>query len=219
MTGAVVGAVLVAYNAATNLLPYPRSLYLPSNALATAFLVFLGIRWDLDLGLSASGWQVGVAIVAVVWLGAVVVLAAARRRPQLQRRLRDGRTAGASGREVAFHGLLRIPFGTALFEEVAFRGLLLALVGVWWQALAFGLWHIGPTVAALRANDRPARLLPVLVAVVVTAVGGVAFAWLRLATGGLVAPVLAHWSLNTSGIVLTVTVDRWLSSRELPVTP
>ena len=64
----------------------------------------------------------------------------------------DGRAAGPLGAAL-FAALVRIPLGTAVLEEVAFRGVLPGLVGGgWWRATLvssglFGLWHVLPSTA------------------------------------------------------------------------
>jgi hypothetical protein len=48
------------------------------------------------------------------------------RRPRPPPLLSDARVAGLDGDEFAYQVLVRIPLGTVLWEEVAFRGVLLA---------------------------------------------------------------------------------------------
>ena len=106
---------------------------------------------------------------------------------------------------------------TAVPEEFAFRGVLLgsatALWGprraTWATALLFGLWHIQPTLQTMSdnravggASTQPAgRVALVAGAVVVTFLAGLAFAWLRLRSRSLVAPVLAHVATNGLALV------------------
>jgi len=130
-----------------------------------------------------------------------------------------GGHAGLGGRRLAYQVLVRIPVGTALVEEVTFRGVLLAawrpwglLVAVGVSSLAFGLWHIAPTIALVRAN-RPAAgggtvVLVTLAAVVVTSSGGLGLAWLQLGTSGLAAPVALHASLNGLAVVAGLLAHR-----------
>jgi membrane protease YdiL (CAAX protease family) len=69
----------------------------------------------------------------------------------------------------------------------------------------FGLWHIRPTVDALRINQvagsRRAALGSVAGAVAATAAAGLLLSGLRERSGSLAAPVLLHLSAN-SGAVL-----------------
>ena len=46
--------------------------------------------------------------------------------PDVRPLLHDGRVAGADGGAIAYQVLIRIPLGTVLWEETAFRGVLLA---------------------------------------------------------------------------------------------
>ena len=42
----------------------------------------------------------------------------------------------------------------------------------------------------------------VLVTVVFTSLAGVALCWLRLRSGSLIAPALAHWTVNALGVIV-----------------
>ncbi|MDQ4130272.1 MAG: CPBP family intramembrane metalloprotease [Actinomycetota bacterium] len=216
-----VAAFLVAYNTVVNLRPLPRWTYLPLNLAVAAIFVgaarLQGETWqELGLGLSGLaagiGWGLGASVVVAAgmvgarWLTGVV--------PGLRALLRDRRAADLPPRRLAYDTLVRIPLGTAVCEEVLFRGVLLAaMLGVASLAQAvvassalFGLWHIGPTLRALRENDAAARRTPVVVAaVVITALGGVGFALLRVVSGSLAAPVLVHWAINASGLLAAHT--------------
>jgi len=78
-----------------------------------------------------------------------------------RRLLRDKRVAGLSGRQLAYHVLLRIPVGTVRWEEVAFRAVLPAALhrvlprpaAIAVVSALFGAWHIRPTADALRENQ------------------------------------------------------------------
>lgn len=121
----------------------------------------------------------------------------------------DPRLEGAATIDLIYQVLVRIPIGTALFEETAFRGV---LFGAWRKAhglrnavlgssLVFGLWHITPTFNMLRDSyrlDGVALLaLGVLGAVLVTFVGGLFFSWLRWRTKGIHGPILTHWLISS----------------------
>jgi uncharacterized protein len=201
----------------------PDAAYVPMNVLTGVVLVGLalgaGASLD-DLGLgrasAANGLRWGVAIVGVVALG----IAVGALLPLTRELFHDQRVAALSGSEVAYDALLRIPVGTALFEELAFRGVLLALLmrvttmvpAVAVSSALFGLWHILPTISALRTNDiaegAAATFGAVAGAVVMTAVGGALFCALRLHTGSLIAPVLVHTATNSLGVVGAFVVQQ-----------
>jgi uncharacterized protein len=114
---------------------------------------------------------------------------------------------------LAYLAVVRIPAGTVLWEEAAFRGVLQASLNrvlprpaaLIVTSAVFGLWHIRPTVDALRINQvagsRRAALGSVAGAVAATAAAGLLLSGLRERSGSLAAPVLLHLSAN-SGAVL-----------------
>ena len=73
---------------------------------------------------------------------------------------RDPRVTEASAREAAYHVFVRIPFGTALPEELIFRGAILGLLSRYHpphtaaalSSILFGLWHIAPTVDRIESG-------------------------------------------------------------------
>jgi membrane protease YdiL (CAAX protease family) len=198
--------------------------YVPRNLALTGLLLWaaaragvttdeLGLgRGRLPAGVRAGAWAV--AVVAVALLVAVPL----RDHLPLVAALLEDRRAALPGPEVAYHALVRIPVGTALFEEVAFRGVLLAAaarsVSTWaavvWTSAVFGVWHVPPTIVALEVNAIPpvsAEGLAALAgAVAVTTVAGVAFCWLRVVSGSLVAPILAHWATNALGLLAAASI-------------
>ncbi|MCW2534829.1 MAG: Abortive infection protein [Modestobacter sp.] len=216
--------VLCAWNnVVVNRLPgYPGS-YVAANGAATGALLAAARVSRLsseDLGLAPrrlpAGLKCGGACFAVVACAYAVALAV----PGLRSLLTDARVAGLDGREVAYQVLVRIPLGTVLWEEVAFRGVLLAaltrLVSVRaataTSATVFGIWHVRPTLSALAANDFSGapllRALAVLLACLLTGVAGVLFAWLRLRSGSLLAPALLHLATNALGTLAAAVAHR-----------
>jgi uncharacterized protein len=193
--------------------------YVVRNLVLTGALVAvaLGAGWEAgDLGLAAEDlgegfrWGRGAVLAAAF----VIALAAGLAdHVALARRLLADRRAALPLPALVHAVLVRIPLGTVVFEEVLFRGVVLGaamrvlpLTGaVAWQSVAFGLWHVAPTIVALRENDvDPASATgwPTIVgAVAVTTIAGVGFALLTLGTGSLVAPMLTHWALNAFGLL------------------
>jgi CAAX protease family protein len=178
-----------------------------------------GLSWG-ELGLARhrvlAGARWGGGCAAVVASGYAVALALPATRPLLA----DDRVAGLGGADIAGQVLFRIPLGTVLWEEVAFRGVLLAAllrlvsppaaIGV--SAAVFGIWHVRPTLGALAANDLAdgpvERVLAVGVACLGTAAAGVLFTWLRLRSGSLLAPALLHLATNTLGTLAAAAAHR-----------
>lgn len=112
--------------------------------------------------------------------------------------------------------LWRIPFGTALSEEILFRGVVLGMLvanstaAVIVSAGLFGLWHIAPTLRNFRDSPSLQRLVDsdlrfgghIVATVLVTAFAGVVFALLRVWTGSLLAPWLVHVALNSGSLAV-----------------
>lgn len=200
----------------------PPGWYVPVNGAATAALLLAarrgGLSWA-DLGLARDrvrpGLRLGGAAAVPVAAGLGVALAVPALRPVVT----DARVAGLGAGGVAGQVLVRIPFGTVLWEEVAFRGVLLAAVGrvlslrtaVLASAAVFGVWHVRPTISAVAANDLvtgPLRTgLVVGAGCLLTAVAGWLFAWLRLRSGSLWAPVLLHLATNCLGLLAAVAAN------------
>jgi membrane protease YdiL (CAAX protease family) len=178
-----------------------------------------------DLGLEPSnvgrGLRYGGGASGVV----LVVLAAGALLPLTSGALRDARGAITAG-QLASELVVGVVLLTAIPEEFAFRGVLLgSAVELWGPARGalavsalFGLWHVQPTLATM--GDNPAvsgasgsaagRALVVFGAVAVTFAGGLVFAWLRLRSRSLLAPVLAHAATNGLGLAVA-----WLAVHTL----
>ena len=162
----------------------------------------LGIRPEGVLSGARTGLVSAGSLAAAI---AVAVAVPATRPPFLKERV-----ALAGG--VPFQVLVRIPLGTALAEELIFRAALLGLFlrrheGVTAAALSsavFGLWHLTPGLAQLRTDasgDLPGdgrlqRPTAVIGTVLATAAAGFAFALLRLSSGSVLAPSMAHAAAN-----------------------
>lgn len=214
----IVSVVLIAaaWNLLGNLL-LPREWYVPANLAMTAVFVSLasraGVGWG-EIGMSAGtiprGLAIGLASAAVVLVGFVVVLVI----PAASEVLAAEAVRPASPFDRWFVPLVRIPLGTAVFEEVLFRGVLLAALlrrlqiraAVVGSSALFGLWHIVP--AWETAEGSPFAVLgTVLGTVVVTTCGGLVFAMLRLWSRSLVAPILAHSATNSLAYTAALAAD------------
>lgn len=160
------------------------------------------------------GSLVGAPVVAAY--GAAVVVPAVR--PLLD----DQRVAGLDGRQLAYQVLVRIPVGTVVWEEIAFRGVLQAALrrvmpSPWagaTGAAVFGLWHVRPTAGALAINGlasgRRARVLAVTGVVAGMAGAGAVLSVLRERSGSLAAPVVLHLATNCLGPMASALAHRGL---------
>ena len=202
-------SLLVVTNVCGNLW-LPAWTYVPVNLAAGAALFLLaragGATAD-DLGLARArlrrGFLVGFSLLGIVAIGVLVAAAVPATRPFFE----DERATEAGAGLLLYHVLLRIPLGTALFEEFAFRGVLLGLGrrcwstrrAVLWSSLLFGLWHLLPAITLADANVQAADIhlaLTVTAGVVGTVGAGALFAAIRLYADSLVAAVLTHLATN-----------------------
>jgi membrane protease YdiL (CAAX protease family) len=171
-----------------------------------------GLTWSqLGLGRDRLGagcrWGLGaVAVVGAVYVGGVLLPLT---RPAFQDARYDVPLAEAL--RTAF---VVIPFGTVLFEELAFRSVLWGVLGRHlrpWQVLVttsvlFGFWHVLPSLHLGGANRGVAEtvgtgFLSVAGTVAFTAVGGLVFGELRRRSGSVLASIGAHWATNALGVL------------------
>lgn len=215
---AVVAVLVVA-----NLLQHrgPAGAWLPAAVVVSALLLALaradGLSWS-DVGLGresvASGLRWSALLLAAVAIGyAALVLS-----PWAVDVLRDDRYTDQTAGALLWTVLVRIPLATVLLEELAFRGVLLAVLARRWgtrpavvaSSLLFGVWHVLPAAAAGSNDALAGTPPPALVAGVVlgTALAGAVLCWLRLRSGSLLPPLVLHWAVNALGVVAV-----WVSAR------
>ena len=222
--GAVaLSSVVVVYNYAINRWgPFHGIAYVPVNV---AFIGVVALLAATTLGLSppelglradASDALLPLGLLALFAFGAFAVAFSSRGGL-----IADERVAGKRGGGLAWYVLVRIPIGTALVEETLFRGVLFAawrdvgssaVAAALYSSIAFGLWHIQPTVIGLRMNDPSASRkkvrAAVIGAVIATTIAGVGLTWLRIWSGGLLAPIVLHAGVNSLWALAAVAASR-----------
>jgi uncharacterized protein len=196
----------------------PGELYVPVNlgaaVAAVAAAHALGACWR-DLGLARDRVGAGLRLGGITLIPIAAAVALGLAIPWTRDFFRDTTIIDASTAEAVYTLLLRIPFGTAMAEELIFRGALLGLylqrhrpwVAVLMSSAVFGLWHVLPTLGSLGTNPGAAgtagnALLQagaVAFVVVATGVAGAFFSWLRLRSGSILAPWLTHTGFNSIG--------------------
>lgn len=202
---------LAVYNVVQNAVFNKRG-YVAANLIATA----TGLAWARTSGL---GWQeMGMGkgnVAAGLKLGVGVATAASgvalsrRDSANVRAVLDDDRLHDVSDRELWYRLLVRFPLGTALFEEVWFRGLLPAALrkhGARRPEListaAFAAWHLIPTATAINANPAGRSMSPghramlVVGGSVAAGAVGLGFTAMRRASSSLAAPWVAHAAFN-----------------------
>ena len=183
--------------------------YLVWNLGMTGVLLLLaksaGLTWA-DLGLHSRRLRRGLTIGVLAVAAVAAVYAAAVALPTTRAAFVDERGAVPLA-AVLFIALVRIPLGTVVLEELAFRGVLPALVGGgWWRATLvssglFGLWHVLPSLGSNSAVAGALGTSGAMVGTVLftTAAGIVFRAWQRW-SGHLVTPMLLHAATNSLGV-------------------
>jgi membrane protease YdiL (CAAX protease family) len=195
--------------------PWHSRWYVRLNAGATSAALAVARLSGLtaaDIGLGRGRWlpgRLGSGLAAGAGAGWLLIAVVPATRPLLG----DERAAGLDGRAVAYQALVRIPIGTAVWEETAFRGVLQAALrrvmsdtaAIVVTSAAFGLWHIRPTLQALRVNGlaatRRQAVTGTCAGVAGTAAAGALLSWLRARSGRLAAPVLLHVATNSGGLI------------------
>lgn len=224
---AVADAALVAAIAVSHVVDHevvPWRFHVASHLTAAAAAVGAALAAGAtvtDLGLRpdrmAQGAVHGLVIGAVTSGG----IAIAALNPASRRFFMDERVLDASPAEIASRGLVRIPLGTAVYEELLFRSVILglalrrmpALPAVAGTSVLFGLWHVLPTLRDHGANDLTAgqpRHHAVAGAVALTTAAGFGFGFQRLRTNSVVTPIITHAVSN--GVIFATAA--WIGRHE-----
>jgi membrane protease YdiL (CAAX protease family) len=213
-------ALLVVSNVMANRVLPPWA-YLPWNLLMAGLLILLARRAGYDftgVGLAFRRWHrpVGVGLLLVATTGFVLAIGLAlpaTRDVFLDERVQQTGLAG-----MLFQVLVRIPLGTVLLEELAFRGVLPSLFGgnpaqAWrWKpillsSVLFGFWHVLPSSALTTGNSAVrdalggSAVLVAVLAVLSTALVGILLSLACYIGRGLKASMLVHWATNSLGFV------------------
>lgn len=219
----VVVLVLAVADLLTRVAPQPvADLVVPLAALAVLGLSLLfGATWA-ELGLARSTWRSGLRYGAAAAALVAVVVSVAAILPLTRSAFLDERYRNDAGAAVRY-ALLAIPLQTVIPEEIAFRGVLLALIsrsygrrsGTLCSSVLFGLWHITSSLGLATDNEgvssqlgsgSSAQVLGVVGAVVATTLAGLVLCWLRWRSRSLLAPIGLHWALNGAAVLAASVV-------------
>lgn len=192
--------------------------YVPFGLAFTAALLWFTVRVDgrswTELGLGRAALGRGLRWGGVLLGAMVVIYVIGYALPLTHDLFLDDRVEDLSFVQVAYYALVRVPLGTVLLEEVAFRGVLPAVLGARtrrWVAVAisaglFGCWHILPSLGLDEVNPVATDTVGTLPAWVTTlgAVGstaavGVWLWFLRHRSTSLLVPMALHWATNGFG--------------------
>lgn len=171
-----------------------------------------------ELGLGRTELRSGVRTGAAAAAAAAAAVFAGAALPATRPFFLDKRAAGARrGHSDLAVQVARITFAAVPPEEIIYRS---ALLGLWlghssrtravaWSSALFGLSHILPTLSTMNQTalhrhlaQRPLRQAAFVAGnVAVTTAAGAALGWVRLRSGSIVAPLLAHAALNDAALV------------------
>jgi membrane protease YdiL (CAAX protease family) len=209
----VVAAVAIVWNLVGNLV-LPGAWYVPANLAVAAGLTATaraaGLDWS-ELGMARERLGRGAAVGAVSMLVVGLAIALLVAVPATRSFFESSDVARDDTGERWFTALVRIPLGTAVFEEVLFRSVLLGALlrlrgragAVALSAILFGLWHVVPAWETAEGSGG-AVVAAIVGTVAITTVAGVLFALLRLHARSVLAPVLAHTATNSFAYVAAI---------------
>jgi uncharacterized protein len=182
-----------------------------------------GVSWA-GLGLGRGELGSGLRTGAVASAAAAAAVFAGAAVPATRGFFLDQRAADADGRGGLAAGLARITFAGVPPEELTYRS---ALLGLWlgegspasvvaWSSVLFGVSHVLPTLSTMGHSalnrhlaDRPLRQAAFVAGnVAATSAAGAVFGWLRLRSGSVFAPLLAHAAVNDSALMAARAAHR-----------
>lgn len=199
----------------------PGWAYVPWGLGITAVLLTTAVRIDHrsadDLGIGRAGLRRGTIVGVLLLVATAAVYATALVVPATRDLFADERVGDIRWWAMVYQVTVRIPLGTVVPEEIAFRSVLLAMFlartsvvrAVLASSVLFGLWHVLPAVGIEDTNPvlgdlfggAVGSVLAVVAAVIGTTIAGVLLVIARLLGGHLVTPVLAHVATNSLGFL------------------
>lgn len=207
----------------------PAQAYVPANLASAGVISWFATRTGStreDFGLARETMKPGARTGLIYAVPVAAAVAVAASIPAVQRFFVNEQTLHGGSGFVLYETLVRIPIGTALAEEIIFRGALLgmfrrrysSLGATALSSLMFGLWHVLPTVSEMQSNagrevgsgSDLAKVGVVAGVVAVTTASGFGFEWLRDRKGSTVTPIVVHAALNTAAYLSGRYIARML---------
>jgi len=221
-TVAVLGVLVVA-NVMTNRV-LPEWTYVPWNLAMAVFIVLIARQKVSMVEMGFTRWRRG-----LVWGGVLLalttgVLLLALTIPSFHQMYHDRRVGAGMGTWL-YQAFIRIPLGTAVLEETAFRAVLPAVFvakrGLWIGCLIastwFGLWHVlpalhlsnlNPTLTGLLGKGTAGEVAGVVFGVLGTTLAGLWWCWVRHRSGSVLSTMIAHVATNSVAYTIAFWVNR-----------
>ena len=210
-------AVLAVSNVMSNRV-LPSALYVPWNLTISVVVALVGLRSVSAQDMGFAEWRRGAAFGFVLMGATAVVMLVGVAMPAFQE-LYEDRRVDEGGWSMLYQVAVRIPLGTAVLEEVAFRAVVPALFAVRFgvmrgcvvASVLFGFWHVLPSLSLDEVNPVAAEafgtgaggtLAAVTFAVLGTTVAGFWFCWIRYRARSVLATILAHVASNSIGYTI-----------------
>ena len=193
--------------------------YVPWNLTIACVLLgiaYLGGSGPVAVGLGIRHWHRPVGVGLLLAGGTALLFALGMLLPATRSAFVDTRIGDAGVAGLLWVVLVQIPLGTVVLEEVAFRGVLPALMGasptIRWRwlpvlgaSVLFGLWHILPSIGIDNANAAVGgafghnQTLTTTLAVLSMTAAGIAMCALARVGKGIKTTMLLHWATNSLG--------------------
>lgn len=196
----------------------PDAFYVPLNLSVAVVVLAIALTAVSPETIGLTAWNRGARWGAIVVGGGLALYLVALVTPGVRDLFSDSRVTGGPGR-MLYETIVRIPAGTVVLEEVAFRGALPAVFArtmsttraVALASLLFGCWHVLPSLGLgdvnpvlddLLGSGWVGTLAGVAFAVAGTFFAGLWLSLLRYGSGSLLAPVLVHIGTNSLGYAI-----------------
>ena len=222
-TIAIAVGILAVANVMSNRV-LPAALYVPWN-LGVALLLVVVARRHLDrreLGLEQ--WRRGFLVGMVLVVATTGLLLLGLAMPSINKLFEDRRVDSGIA-TLIYQALIRIPFGTVVLEEIAFRAVLPAMVakrfgvvrGSIVASVLFGLWHVLPALNLNKVNPVArdvfgsgvaGKSIAVAFAVVGTMLAGLWLCLIRYRARSVLASMMGHLATNSIGFTIAWFVTR-----------
>jgi len=221
-TAAIV-ALLAVVNVMSNRV-LPAAAYVPWNLSAAVVITIIARHSVADADLGLGSWLRGLRFGMVLFVVTAGVLSMGLAMPAVNKLFEDRRVDGGVI-TLLYQAVIRIPLGTVILEEMAFRSVLPAMFalrsgvlrGSIYASALFGLWHVLPALNINTVNPvarnvfgsgAGGKAVAVLFAVAGTMLAGLWFCLLRYRSRSILTSMLGHMATNSVGFTMAWIVAR-----------